>query len=69
MTRTVPLARLAVAAARGRRPADRLLLVQLRRRAYAVRFANLDLLGKLAPRRPGWRRHLAFAALLLRSRR
>jgi len=41
------------------------VLVQLRRRAYAVRFANLELLGKLAPRRPGWRRHLAFAALLL----
>jgi Ca-activated chloride channel family protein len=41
------------------------VLLQLRRRAYAVRFANLDLLGKLAPKRPGWRRHLAFAALLL----
>ncbi len=41
------------------------VLVQLRRRAYAVRFANLDLLGKLAPRRPGWRRHLAFGALLV----
>ena len=41
------------------------VLLQLRRRAYAVRFANLDLLGKLAPRRPGWRRHLAFAGLLL----
>ena len=38
---------------------------QMRRKAYAVRFANLDLLGKLAPRRPGWRRHLAFALLLL----
>ncbi|HST65607.1 MAG TPA: VWA domain-containing protein [Mycobacteriales bacterium] len=41
------------------------VLLQLRRRAYAVRFANLELLGKLAPKRPGWRRHLAFAALLL----
>jgi Ca-activated chloride channel family protein len=41
------------------------LLLQLRRRAYAVRFANLELLGRLAPKRPGWRRHLAFAALLL----
>ena len=41
------------------------VLLQLRRRAYAVRFANLELLGKLAPRRPGWRRHLAFALLLL----
>lgn len=41
------------------------VVLQMRRRAYAVRFANLDLLGKLAPKRPGWRRHLAFAALLL----
>ena len=41
------------------------LVVQLRRRAYAVRFANLELLGRLVPRRPGWRRHLAFALLLL----
>ncbi len=41
------------------------IVLQLRRRAYAVRFANLELLGKLAPRRPGWRRHLAFALLLL----
>ncbi len=41
------------------------LVLQLRRRAYAVRFANLELLGRLAPRRPGWRRHLAFALLLL----
>jgi len=41
------------------------VVLQLRRRAYAVRFANLELLGKLAPRRPGWRRHLAFALLLL----
>ena len=41
------------------------VVLQLRRRAYAVRFANLELLGTLAPRRPGWRRHLAFALLLL----
>jgi Ca-activated chloride channel family protein len=41
------------------------VLLQLRRRTYAVRFANLELLGKLAPKRPGWRRHLAFALLLL----
>ena len=41
------------------------VVLQVRRRAYAVRFANLDLLGKLAPRRPGWRRHLSFALLLL----
>jgi Ca-activated chloride channel family protein len=41
------------------------VLLQLRRRAYAARFANLELLGSIAPRRPGWRRHLAFALLLL----
>jgi len=41
------------------------VLLQLRRKAYAARFANLELLGSIAPRRPGWRRHLAFALLLL----
>ncbi|MDP4507223.1 VWA domain-containing protein [Nonomuraea turcica] len=41
------------------------VIVQLRRSAYAVRFTNLDLLDKVAPRGPGWRRHLPAAALLL----
>lgn len=41
------------------------VLLQLRRKRYAVRFANLDLLGKLAPKRPGWRRHVAFGLLVL----
>ena len=41
------------------------VLLQLRRTGYAARFANLELLGRIAPRRPGWRRHLAFALLLL----
>lgn len=37
---------------------------QLRRKAYAARFTNVDLLGRIVPKRPGWRRHLAFALLL-----
>ena len=41
------------------------VLLQLRRTGYAARFANLELLGRIAPRRPGWRRHVAFALLLL----
>lgn len=38
---------------------------QFRRRAYAVRFTNVDLLRTLAPRGLGYRRHLAAGAFLL----
>jgi Ca-activated chloride channel homolog len=40
------------------------LVVQSRRRRYALRFTTLDLLDEVAPDRPGWRRHLPAAVLL-----
>lgn len=40
------------------------VFLQRRRKTYAVRFTNLDLLAEIAPRRPGWRRHAAPAMLL-----
>jgi len=41
------------------------VVLQGRRNNYAVRFTNLDLLTSVAPKRPGWRRHLPAIALLL----
>jgi Ca-activated chloride channel family protein len=43
------------------------VVAQRRRSRYAVRFATLPMLEKVAPRRPGWRRHapaLAFVAAM-----
>jgi Ca-activated chloride channel homolog len=41
------------------------VVMQLRRKDYAVRFTNLALLDSIAPKRPSWRRHLPAAAFVL----
>lgn len=41
------------------------LVMQRRRTRYAVRFATLPMLDRVAPTRPRWRRHLATTLVLL----
>jgi Ca-activated chloride channel family protein len=41
------------------------VVVQLRKSKYAVRFTNLPLLEKVAPTRPGWRRHVPASLFVL----
>ncbi|GAA4693677.1 Ca-activated chloride channel family protein [Promicromonospora umidemergens] len=41
------------------------VLLQRRRTRYAVRFATLPMLDRVAPARPRWRRHLATGLVLL----
>ena len=41
------------------------LLLSFRRSTYTLRFTNLPLLDTVAPKRPGWRRHIAAGVFLL----
>ncbi|MBV8997063.1 MAG: VWA domain-containing protein [Pseudonocardiales bacterium] len=41
------------------------ILAQRRARRYLLRFANLELLERIAPRRPGWPRHIPAVLLVV----
>jgi len=41
------------------------LLAQRSRRKYALRFTSVELLASVAPRRPGWQRHISAGLMLL----
>jgi Ca-activated chloride channel family protein len=41
------------------------VMMQMRRKEYAVRFTNLALLDSIAPKRPTWRRHVPATAFIL----
>ena len=41
------------------------VMMQMRRKEYAVRFTNLALLDSIAPKRPTWRRHIPATAFIL----
>jgi Ca-activated chloride channel homolog len=40
------------------------LIAQRSRRKYALRFTSVDLLASVAPRRPGWQRHISAALMV-----